>query len=141
MKELNHRDHGDIRRYPRLPKEVRVEISELTYPLPAEPAEIGLSKNISPVGLCFLSESLFEPGTILTVDVYLAGWQRHKKDLAVLLDDEALCRPLAVIGEVVWSREGAYGSKHEIGIKFRDIAEDDFQAIERALSFQGGFTR
>jgi hypothetical protein len=127
-------DHEDYRRYPRLPKEVKVEVSQLTYPLPAVPAEITRSKNISPMGLCFLSSELFATGVILTVDIYLAGWQRHKKGLAVILDNAALSRPLSVIGEVVWNSEDPTGKEHLIGIKFRDIAEDDFQAIEKAFN-------
>lgn len=125
-------DQGS-REFPRFPKEVKVEFNELTYPLPTRPGEIARSKDISPVGICFLSSAMFESGTLLTVNIHLAGWQRHKKNLSVLLDDEALAKPLSVIGEVVWSRNGENGQDNQIGVKFRDITEDDFQAIAKAL--------
>lgn len=123
----------ESREFPRLPKEVKVEVNELTYPLSTQAGEIVTSKDISPVGVCFLSPTLYKPGAILTVNVYLAGWQRHKKNLAVLLDDGALAKPLSVIAEVVWSKKGKKGKDNEVGIKFRDITEDDFQAITMAL--------
>lgn len=128
-------NQDDFRQFPRLPKEVRVEVNELTYPLPTEPGEIVQSKDISAVGVRFISATSFKPGTILTVNIHLAGWQRHKKNLSVLLDDTALTKPLSVIAEVVWSKKGDNSSGNEIGIKFKDITEDDFQAIEKALGF------
>ena len=132
---MSKKNQDEFRQFPRLPKEVQVEVSELTYPLPTEPGEVVQSKDLSAVGICFISSTLFKPGTILTVNIHLAGWQRHKKNLSVLLDDAALTRPLLVIGEVVWSKKGGQGQGNEIGIKFRDIADDDFQAIEKALGF------
>ena len=124
---------NESREFPRLPKEVKIEVNELTYPLPTQPGEVARSKDISPVGVCFFSPTLYKTGTILTVNVHLAGWQRHKKNLTVLLDDEALAKPLSVIAEVVWSKKGKKGADNEVGIKFSDITEDDFQAIIKAL--------
>ncbi|MEN8135513.1 MAG: PilZ domain-containing protein [Thermodesulfobacteriota bacterium] len=130
---MSPKNHKEFREFPRLPKEVEVEVRELAYPMPTEPGEIVQSKDISAVGICFISSTLFKPGAILTVNIHLAGWQRHKKNLSVLLDDAALSKPLSVIAEVVWSKKGGKGN--EIGIKFRDIADDDFQAIKSALGF------
>ena len=128
---------GDFRQFPRLPKEVKVEISELTYPLPTGPGVTAQSKDISAAGFRCISETLFPPGTLLTANIHLAGWQRHKRGLSVLLDDSALAKPLSVIAEVVWTREIGDGTGNEIGIKFRDITPDDFQAIQKALHIQG----
>ena len=132
---MSQKNQGEFRQFPRLPKEVQVEVSELTYPLPTEPGEVVQSKDISAVGICFISSTLFKPGTILKVNIHLAGWQRHKKNLSVLLDDAALTKPLSVIAEVVWSKKSGTGKGNEIGIKFRDITDDDFQAIKKALGF------
>ena len=130
---MSQKKQSEFRRFPRFPKEVTVEVSELAYPLPTEPDEIVQSRDISAVGISFISSTLFKPDTILTVKIYLAGWQRHKKNLSVLLDDAVLSKPLSVIGEVVWSKKGSTGKGYEIGIKFRDITDDDFQAIKSAL--------
>jgi hypothetical protein len=130
---VNQNNQERFRQFPRFPKDVRVEVTELTYPLATAPGEMVRSKDISAVGICFFSATIFPPGTILTVNIHLAGWQRHKKNLAVLLDDAALGQPLSVIAEVVWSKKGAPAEENEIGIKFRDIAADDFQALKKIL--------
>ena len=123
----------ESREFPRIPKEVSVEVNELTYPLPTEPGQVAKSKDISPVGVCFISSAFYKKGTILTVNIHLPGWQRHKKNLAVLLDDDELAKPLSVIAEVVWSKKGKKGEGSEVGIKFRDINEDDYQAMIKSL--------
>ena len=130
---MNKKKSEDSRQFPRLPKEVKIEVNELTYPLPTEPGLIVQSKDISPVGVCFLSPTFYEKGTILTVNVHLPGWQRHKKNVSVLLDDEFLGKPLSVIAEVVWNKKGKKGVEHEVGIKFRDINDDDYQAIIKSF--------
>lgn len=131
---MSQNNHSDFREFPRLPKEVRVEVSELTYPLSTRPGEVVKTKDISAVGIRFTSATHFQPGAVLAVKIHLAGWQRHKKNLSVLLDDAALTQPLSVIAEVVWSREN--GDDSEIGIKFRDIAADDSQAIKKSLAYR-----
>ena len=133
VKMSKNKTGEEFREFTRLPKEVQVEVNELTYPLSTKPGEVVKSKDISPVGVCFLSPTLYKPGTILTVNIHLAGWQRHKKNLSVLLDDDALGKPLSVIAEVVWSKKGKKAKENEVGVKFRDITEDDFQAIIKAL--------
>ncbi|MCK4838520.1 MAG: PilZ domain-containing protein [Desulfobulbaceae bacterium] len=132
---MSQKNQKEFREFPRLPKEVTVEVSELTYPMPTEPGEIVKSTDISALGIRFISATPFKPGTILTINVHLAGWQRHKKNLSALLDDAALTKPLSVIAEVIWSKKGGKDKGNEIGIKFKDIADDDFQAIKRALCF------
>jgi len=66
---MSQDNRGEFRRFARLPKEVMVEVTELTYPMPAEPGEIVQSKDVSAVGICFISATLFAPGTILTVNM------------------------------------------------------------------------
>ena len=123
----NHRE------FPRLSKEVAVEVAELSYPLSAAAREVARSKDISPKGVCFASSSAFDPGTILTLKVNLLGWQRHKKNLAVVLDDREIGRALSALAEVVWCRPAAEGD-HEVGVKFVNIPDDDYQALKRTLT-------
>lgn len=123
----------DSRQFKRLTKEVTVEVSELKYPLSTEASEVTSSKNISPKGICFSSSTPFEPKTILTANIHLTGWQRHKKNLSYLLDEEAHGKPLTVIAEVVWSRKNENDANYEIGVRFHDIHDDDYQALKKFL--------
>jgi hypothetical protein len=124
----------NVREFPRLPKEVSVEIGELSYPLSAAAREVAVSKDISPKGVCFICAADYKPGAVLTVKINLLGWQRHKKNLAVVLDDRELGRPLSVLAEVVWCRPGAENA-NEVGVKFINIPDDDYKALEKMLSF------
>jgi len=121
------------REFPRLPKEVSVEVGELSYPLSASTQEVAISKDISPRGVRFRCTSSYQAGTILTVKVNLLGWQRHKKNLAVILDDSEIGRPLSALAEVVWCRPGA-DDDYEVGVKFVDISDDDYQALKKMLT-------
>lgn len=121
------------RQFPRLPKEVAVEVSELSYPLPTSAQEIAVSKDISPKGLCFRAAGLFRPGTLLTLKINLPGWQHHKRKPAVLLDDGKIDRPLNSLAEVVWCRDVGDGGK-DVGVKFVNIHEDDYQALVKMLT-------
>ena len=91
---MSKKNQNEFREFPRLPKEVAVEVSELTYPMPTERGEVVKSVDISALGIRFISATPFKPGAVLTVNIHLAGWQRHKKNLSVLLDDANLKVPI-----------------------------------------------
>jgi hypothetical protein len=133
MTMTDNKSSQNHREFPRLPKEVSVEVSELSYPLSTTAQEVVMSKNISPMGVSFKSTTAYQPGTVLTVKVHLLGWQRHKKNLAVVLDDREIGRPLTALAKVVWCRPGAE-SYNEIGVKFINIPDDDCQALKRMLT-------
>lgn len=128
-----NQSRDDVREYPRLQREVRVELQTLSYPLPTGPGEVTTSKDISAAGICCVSDTAFEPGTLLTAEIHLPGWQRHKTSLSVRLDPKAMTRPLSVVAEVVWTRALEDSHGFEIGIKFQNVAEDDLHAIRRVL--------
>lgn len=120
------------REFPRLPKEVSVEVSELRYPLPTKAQEVAISKDISPKGICFRTTGFFEPGTLLTLKINLTGWQTYKRKLAVVLEEE-LSQPLNSLAEVVWCRDDGGGGK-DVGVKFVNIHEDDYNALVKMLT-------
>lgn len=120
---------SDQRKYPRIPKEIKVEVQPLTYPLPKNSAATAQSKDISRAGLCFLSEKSYDPKSVLSLKINLEGLAGYKRPHSRLLDlSEA--QPLSVIGEVAWCRKSLDSPFHEVGIQFVNIYEDD----ERALS-------
>lgn len=124
---------NNLRRFPRLPKEATVGLSQLSYPLKPEAKELGRSMNICPIGISFRSPSLFTPKTILSLSIHLPGWQNHKQNLSFKLDDASIGKPLVVLAEVVWSHPSNDGTDFESGVKFIDIDEDDYQSFKASL--------
>lgn len=116
------------RKYPRIPKEIKVDVQHLTYPLPKNSSATAQSKDISRAGLCFFSQTGFEPKTVLNLKINLQGLEGYKRPHSRLLDlSEA--RPLTVIGEVAWCRKAPDGINYEVGIHFVNIYEDDERAL------------
>lgn len=128
------KSNEEPRKFDRLAKEVKVEISELTYPLKKEATAEAKIKDISPKGICIRSSTSFEPKTVVTATIHLAGWQRHKKNLSFMLDETAIGKPLTVIAEVVWNKKDEQKGDYEIGVKFLDINDDDYQALKKYMA-------
>jgi hypothetical protein len=118
---------------PRIPKEVSVEINNLAYPLPEKPREEGASKNIGKGGIGFTVSSPYEPKAVLSLKIYLKGWQHHKKNVSAIIDGSAATAPLTAIAEVVWSKKLKDDPRFEVGAKFLDIYEDDYVAFKKHL--------
>ncbi|MBI5845523.1 MAG: PilZ domain-containing protein [Deltaproteobacteria bacterium] len=123
---------SDQRRYPRIPKEIKVEVQHLTYPLPKNSAATAKSKDISRAGICFSSESPFEPKSVLSLKINLQGLEGYKRPHSRLVDlSEA--QPLSVIGEVAWCKKSSDGASFDVGIQFVNVYEDDERALARYL--------
>ncbi|MFO1372373.1 MAG: PilZ domain-containing protein [Candidatus Competibacteraceae bacterium] len=128
-------DH-DQRNYPRLPKEVSVAIAKLEYPLPENMGEAATLKNIAKGGICLFVANNYEPGTRLSLKINLKGWRRYVKSVASILDDSAgtvATTPLTAIAEVVWANSAPADNSYEIGVKFLDIYEDEYNALKKYL--------
>lgn len=123
---------SDQRKYPRIPKEIKVDVQHLTYPLPKNSAATARSKDISRAGLCFSSESPFEPKSVLSLNISLQGLEGYKRPHSRLVDLSET-RPLSVIGEVAWCRKSPDGANYDVGISFVNIYEDDERALARYI--------
>ena len=121
------------RKFPRIPKEVAVNIKKLAYPLPEGLGESGVGRNMGENGICFSTPTSYEPKTMLSLEIKLTGWQHHKKNVSSILDHSKVKAPLTAIGEVVWSKKLMGRSGYEVGIKFVDIYEDDLKALKKHL--------
>ena len=126
----------DQRNYPRIPKEVSVAVAKLEYPLPENVGEAATLKNIAEGGICLVVTTPYEPGTRLSLKINLKGWRRHVKSVASIIDDSAgivATTPLTAIAEVVWVTPASDGHNYEIGVKFLDIYEDEYNALKKYL--------
>ena len=124
-------DH-EQRRFPRICKEIPVEVSELSYPVSLGPGEKCLCKNIGAGGICFTVPTAYKPKTLLSLKIAILGWEGYKKPFSFLVD---ICseRPLTAIGEVAWSRELSDGTGYDVGIRFVNIYEDDYAALMKYI--------
>lgn len=120
------------RKYPRVPKKASIQVQELTYPLSNDSDLQAMGKDISVGGVRFISETGFEPKTIVNLRIDIAGWNAHKRPHS-MIRDIASDTPLSVIGEVAWCRPIAGSAEFEVGISFSNIYEDDYRALVRYL--------
>ncbi len=121
------------RKFPRIPREVPINVKKLAYPLPEGPGERGAGKNIGENGICFSIPTSYEPKTMLSLEIKLTGWQHHKKNVSSILDHSKVKAPLTAIAEVVWSKKLSGSRGYELGVKFADIYEDDYKALKKHL--------
>ncbi len=121
------------RKFPRIPKQVPINVKKLAYPLPEGPGERGAGKNIGENGICFSTQTSYEPKTMISLEIKLTGWQHHKKNVSSILDPLAATAPLTAIAEVIWSKKLSGGQGYEVGVKFADIYEDDYKALKKHL--------
>ena len=123
----------DKRKFQRIPREVSIEVSKVRYPMPEEAGEGGTVKDIGQDGVCFTVSTPYEPKTLLSLRIYLRGWQHHKKGVASIIDDSSATAPLTAVTEVVWSKKCSDSPDYDIGVKFIDIYGDDFSALKAYL--------
>ncbi len=126
----------DKRDYPRLPKEVSVTLAKLEYPFSTEAEESGTLKNIAKGGIGLVVAHAYETGSRLSLKINLKGWRRYMKSVASIVDDSAgtvATTPLTAIAEVVWMNPLPDGNAYEIGVKFLDIYEDEYNALKKYL--------
>ena len=123
----------DRRAFSRISKKVPIEINNLAFPLPEEPRETGTCTNLAQGGIGFAVPSAYEPKALLSLKIYLKGWQHHKKDVSSIVDASTATAPLTAIAEVVWSKKMSDGPIYEAGAKFLDIYEDDYVAFKKHL--------
>lgn len=119
---------------PRIPREIPLEIQQITYPPVQTPPENGTVVDIGSGGIRFLSTRSYDPQSVLQLTIHLQGWQRHKKSVAALLDAQAAAAPLSAVAEVKWSERGAFPGTWVTGVRFTDIYDDDYQALEKHLN-------
>ena len=128
-----HSRDDDKRRLLRVPKETPLTVNRLQYPLTNAAAEPATIKDISGNGLCFTGPTLYEPGTLLNLTIELRGWQQYMHNVISIIDAASLTKPLAAIAEVIWSKKLSGTQECEVGVSFKDIYADEYQAFMKYL--------
>lgn len=118
---------------PRIPKEIPLEIQTIAYPPAKTPPEDGTVVDIGQGGIRFVSAQSYESKTVLQLTVHLQGWQRHKKSVSSIVDADSAMAPLSAVAEVIWSEPGSFPGTWVTGVRFTDIYDDDYQALEKHL--------
>jgi hypothetical protein len=123
------------REYPRVERQAKLLVTRLQYPMSNLEAKPAVTKNLAENGLCFISAELYEPGTVLQLVVDLRGWQHYLNNIKSIVDTGTPFKPLTAIAEVIWAQrlpEDA-DARYDIGVRFRDIYEDDLKAFKQYL--------
>ena len=126
--------NNEKRQFHRIPETVTVRIKKIAYPMTDDPAVEGVGKNISAGGVCFAVPQSYEPEELLSLEIHLAGWQRHKSSYAAVIDDDLAMAPFTAVAKVAWCQDQDDDQGYEIGVIFENIYEDDFEALKKYLS-------
>jgi len=121
------------RENPRVERQASLLVTKLQYPMINLQAKPASTKNLAEQGLCFVSGELYEPGSILQLVVDLRGWQQYLNNIVTILDTGSAAKPLTAIAEVIWAQQVQDEEKYEIGVRFKDIYEDDLRAFKKYL--------
>ena len=118
----------------RVPKEIQIEVKKVEYPLSDDSGEGGTTRDITKQGICFTSPTQYEAGKMLSLNMRINGWHRHRKGLTTILSDTlSEMDILTVITEVMWSK-ASDDHGYDIGVKFINVYEDDIIALEKYFS-------
>jgi hypothetical protein len=122
------------RKFHRIPETVSITIKKITYPMTEDETVEGVGKNISAGGVCFAVSQPYAPGDLLSLEINLTGWQRHKSSVATVIDDALAMAPLTAVAKVAWCRERKDAQRYDIGVTFENIYADDYQALKKYLA-------
>ena len=128
----NSQQFQDKRKFPRISRNIDIEISQLIFPLSNAVVKKGASVDIGINGIRFTTSEPYEPQTILNLKICIIGWEGFKKPFSKIVDlSSDAC--LTAVGEVMWCNKNAENDGYELGVKFMNIYEDDYKALMRYL--------
>jgi c-di-GMP-binding flagellar brake protein YcgR len=125
------------RRYARLPKSFRVEVSEFAFPLSGQPLHTVKSADISAGGIKVDSPRHFAPGDKVQVRVYIPSLNKYHPGFMKVFESDA-GQHLVAIAEVAWAEEAVPGTSYVLGLKFLDVDQDDWTALSNLIRKQLG---
>ncbi len=124
--ETEKRDHQ------RLCKPYRVEIREFTFPMQRQPSIEVHSADISGGGLLVHCSRRFLVGDKLQVTIDIPSLNKFHPGFFKVFESD-VGQSLTAVAEVIWIQEVAPLRDYAIGLKFLDIYEDDWKALENMI--------
>jgi c-di-GMP-binding flagellar brake protein YcgR len=120
------------RQYERLPKNFRVELKELAFGASNNQAVQTRCLNISAGGLLLEVPRSFSQGQKVQVRLYVPSLNRFHPSFFKVFES-SLEQSLLAVAEVARVQEKVPLQLYQVGIKFLDVYEDDWQALYRML--------
>lgn len=123
----------DKRRFLRIGRNVPIEVNRLSYPIDDSAAQGGHGRDVSGGGMRFWVPVPYEPRARLTLRVSIPDFSKFKSGLS---DGDGSA--LSAVAEVVWCKRAEKGEGYDVGIRFVDIAAEDYRALRRFLENSSG---
>lgn len=120
------------RSFERLPRQFRVQLMPLAFADSRQPTLSTRCLNISAGGILLEAERFIQVGEKVQVRLFLPRLNKYHPSYFKVFESSVDQNVLAV-AEVVRCETKAPGHSYEIGIKFLDVYEDDWQALYRML--------
>lgn len=125
--------HGTEKRdHQRLCKPYRVEIREFAFPIQRQPAIEVHSADISGGGLLVHCSRRFSVGDKLQVTIDIPSLNKFHPGFFKVFESD-VGQSLTAVAEVVRVQEVAALRDYAVGLKFLDIYEDDWKALENMI--------
>ena len=125
-------DQSERRKFMRLPKNYRVEIRELAFPLNQQKWLALECVDISAGGLRLTTPRKFSSGQRLQVKIYIPGLNKFHPSFFKVFESD-VGQSLEAVAEVAWVKEILPLAKYELGLRFVDVYEDDWRALHNMI--------
>ncbi len=120
------------REYVRIPKKYRVEVQEFVFPLKRQKKTVVECADISAGGLKINCNQRFTNGEKVQVKVFIPSFNKYHPGFFKVFESD-LGQFLQAVAEVAWVREQIPMVSYEIGLKFVDVYEDDWNALRKMI--------
>ncbi|WP_462323614.1 PilZ domain-containing protein [Desulfoplanes sp.] len=122
----------DRRKFKRLSKQYKMELSEFTFPLTdMVPFEV-TGVDISEGGLAVRCSDHFQTGQKVQVKICIPRLNKYHPGFFKVFEND-LGQYITAVAEIVWSRHGEGGEAVMLGLEFVDVYEDDLKALNNLI--------
>jgi len=123
---------NDRRKFVRLPKNYKVEICELVFPLSRQKWYRLECVDISAGGLRIRSPQKFSPGQKVQVKIFIPRLNKFHPSFFKVFESD-VGQYLQAVAEVGWVKEVLPLTRYELGLRFIDIYDDDWRALHNMI--------